>query len=146
MPSAGRFVGALFFACIAWFVSEMFKPLLPDGTNFGKFSEYNAALGAMVGWAMLGLRSHGSRNASISAGLTASAALVFWALFLYSVSEMLKLSLRKAYEGPVEALVGVFQLMIEHILLMATPEIIITLVVGGIVAGMVSGWAERRWA
>lgn len=145
MPSAGRFIGTIFFGFIVWYVSELFKPAMPEGTNFGNFSEYNAAIGVVLGWSMLGLRAHGSRNSSISAGLTTSVAVLFWGLFIHSVIEMVKLSLRKTYDGPLEALVGVFQLMIEYALMLATPEIIITLVVGGIVTGMISGWAERRW-
>lgn len=145
MPSAGRFVGAVFFGFIAWYVSELFKPSMPEGTNFGNFSEYNAVIGIVLGWVMLGLRSHGSRNSSISAGLTTSVAVLFWGVLIHSTLEMLKLSMRKRYDGPVEAVVGVFQLMIEYVVMMATPEIIIVLFVGGLLTGMLSGWAERRW-
>lgn len=145
MPSAGRFVGAIFFGFIAWYVSELFKPLMPEGTAFGRFSEYNALVGVVMGWIMLGLRSHGSRNSSISAGLTTSVAVAFWTLLIHSVIDMLKLSLRNRYDGPLEAIVGVFQQMIKFAVMMATPEIILMLVVGGILTGMISGWAERRW-
>ena len=145
MPSAGRFVGALFFGFIAWYVSELFKPLMPEGTSFGRFSEFNSVIGIVLGWMMLGLRSHANRNTSISAGLTTAVAVLFWGLLIHSVIEMLKLSLRKRYDGPVEAVVGVFQLMIKYTIMMATPEIIGVLVIGGILTGMLSGWAERRW-
>jgi len=145
MPSAGRFVGAVLFGFIAWYVSELFKPLMPEGTSFGRFSEYNAVIGIVLGWVMLGLRSHPNRNASIGAGLTTSAAVLFWGLLLNSIVQMLKLTLRDRYDGPVEAVIGVFQLVIEYGMLMATPEIIGILVIGGIVIGMLSGWAQRRW-
>lgn len=145
MPSAGRFVGALFFGFIAWYVSELFKPLMPEGTSFGRFSEFNSVIGIVLGWMMLGLRAHANRNTSISAGLTTAVAVLFWGLLIHSVIEMLKLSLRKRYDGPVEAVVGVFQLMIKYTIMMATPEIIGVLVIGGILTGMLSGWAERRW-
>lgn len=138
-------MGAICFGFIVWYVSELFKPLMPDGTAFGMFSEYNSLIGIVLGWSMLGLRSHGSKNSSISAGLTTSVAVLFWGLLIHSVIEMIKLSLRKHYDGPVEALVGVFQLMIKYAVMMATPEIIIVLVVGGLLSGMLSGWAERRW-
>jgi len=133
------------FGFIAWYVSELFKPLMPEGTNFGKFSEYNAVIGIVLGWVMLGLRSHPSRNASIGAGLTTSVSVLFWGLLIHSSLEMLKLSMRKQYDGPVEAVVGVIQLMMKYAVMMATPEIIAVLLVGGLFGGMLSGWAERRW-
>lgn len=145
MPTAGRFVGAVLFGFIAWYVSELYKPLMPEGTNFGNFSEYNAVLGIVVGWVMLGLRAHPDRNASVGAGLTTAFALLFWGLLIHGIVEMLKLSLRKRYDGAGEAVIGVFQLMMKYAMMMATPEIIVTLFVGGMLAGSLSGWAQRRW-
>lgn len=145
MPSAGRIVGAILVGLLAWYVSELYKPLMQEGTDFGHFSIYNAALGVLLGWVMLGYRAHSFRRSSVSAGLTAVAALVFWGLCLHSIAEMLKLSLRKAYDGPVEAVIGVAQLMIKYGAIMATPEMLVTLIVGGCVTGYLSGWAEQRW-
>lgn len=145
MPTAGRFVGAILFGLIAWYISELFKPLMPEGTSFGSFSEYNSVVGIVVGWVMLGLRAHPDRNASTGAGLTTAVAVLFWGLLIHSVIEMLKLSLRKRYDGAGEAVIAVFQLMAEYAMLMLTPEIFIVLFGGGMVAGAISGWAERRW-
>jgi len=145
MPSAGRFVGAVCFMFITWYASEVFKTGMPEGTNFGNFSAYNAAIGAVLGWVMLGLRAHGSKSTSLSAGLTAAVAILFWVLLIHSLIEMVKLSLRKSYDGPVEALIGMVQLMIKYFVMLATPEILIPLIVGGLLTGMVSGWAQRRY-
>lgn len=145
MPSAGRFVGVIIFGFIAWYVSELFKPLMPEGTSFGRFSEYNAVIGMVLGWVMLGLRSHPDRKASMAAGVTTSISVWFWGVLIHSGIEMIKLSMRKRYDGPVEALVGMVQLMIKYAMMMATPEIIGVLLVGGLLGGMFSGWAERRW-
>lgn len=145
MPTAGRFVGAILFGLIAWSISELFKPLLPDGTNFGSFSEYNSVIGIVVGWVMLGLRAHPHRNASIGAGLTTAVSVLFWGLLIHAVIEMLKLSLRKRYDGAGEAVIAVFQLMAKYAVMMLTPEILIVLLGGGMLAGAISGWAERRW-
>lgn len=145
MPTAGRFVGAIFFGFITWYVSELFKPLMPTGTSFGHFSEYNSVIGLVVGWVMLGLRAHPNSKASIGAGITTSFVVLFWALLIHAGIEMLKLSLRKRYSGAGEAVIAVFQLMVKYAEIMATPAIIVVLFGGGVVAGMVSGWAQRRW-
>lgn len=145
MPSAGRVVGAILVGLLAWFVSEMYKPLMLEGTSFGQFSTYNTMLGAVLGWLMLGMRAHRLRSSSVAAGLTAVLVTVFWALFLHSIVEMMKLSLRNAYDGPVEAVVGVALLMIEYGAIMATAEMLVTLIIGGCVIGYLSGKAEKRW-
>lgn len=145
MPTAGRFVGAILFGFIAWYVSELFKPTMPEGTSFGSFSEYNSLIGMVLGWVMLGPRSHSNRNASIGAGLTTAVAVVFWGLLIHAGIEMIKLSLRKRYDGAGEALIGVLELMGKYGQMMLTPEILITLIGGGMVVGSLSGWAERRW-
>lgn len=145
MPTAGRFVGAIFFGFIAWYVSELFKPLMPEGTAFGNFSGYNAVIGIVVGWVMLGLRAHPDNKASIGAGLTTSFLVLFWGLLIHAMVEMLKLSLRKRYDGAGEAVIAVFKMMVKYAVMMATPEILIVLFGGGLVAGIVSGWAQRRW-
>ncbi|MCF6316185.1 MAG: TrgA family protein [Marinosulfonomonas sp.] len=146
MPSAGRAVGAVLFAILVWFASELFKPLLPEGTAFGRFSEFNALFGVVLGWLMMGPRAHPNLSASITSGITATVAIVFWILLAHSIIEMLKLSLRKRYDGPVEAVVGVFQLMIKYGTIMATPEILGTLFISGMIIAVVSGRAERRFA
>ena len=146
MPTAGRIIGAVLFAGLVWFASELFKPLMPEGTDFGRFSEFNALFGIILGWLMMGPRSHPTASASITSGITATVAIIFWLLMAQSIIQMLKLSLRKHYDGPVEAVVGVFQLMIKYGTIMATPEILGTLFIGGILISVVSGRAERRFA
>ena len=145
MPTTGRFVGAVLFGLIAWYVSQLFKPLMPEGKNFGNFSEYNALIGIVLGWGMLGHRSHPDRRASIGAGLTTAIAVTFWALLIHAGIEMITLSLRKRYDGAGDALIGVLKLMGKYGEMMLTPEILITLLLGGVIAGALSGWAERRW-
>ena len=145
MPSAIRLAGLVFFAILAWSVSEMTKPLLPEGTNFGRMSEYIAAIGGIMGWVLVTPRMGERMNSSISAGLTAAIATTFWSLLMVSVYAMLKQSLRMAYDGPVEAVVGVFQLMFEFGQLIATPAIIGTILIGGIVGGIFARAVAKRW-
>ena len=142
--TAAKLVGAILFAALAWYTSELIKPLFPDGYDPGRFSETNALIGLGVGWVVAGSRAGRGMASGISAGLTATVALVFWGLLLNCTYEMLRLSLRRQYDGPVEAVVGVFQLMIENLFLMLTPEVIGTLLIGGAVAGLIVEWTSRR--
>ena len=134
--TAAKLVGAVLFAILAWFTSEEIKPLFPEGFDPGRFSEVNALVGLGVGWVVVGSRAGRGLASGISAGLTGVVALVFWGLLVNCTYEMLRLSLRKQYDGPVEAVVGVFQLMMENLLLMINPTVIGMLIVGGMIAGL----------
>lgn len=144
MPTFARLVAAVLFAALAWWTSELIKPLMPDEKPMGIFSELNAAIGLVMGWRVQGARAGRGYNAAIGISLTTIAAIVFWGLLLNSTIVMVQLSLRKAYDGAVEAVVGVVDLMAVHGQIMLDATVIGTLVVGGLVAGMVTEWASRR--
>jgi len=146
MPTAARMAGAVVFGILAWFISEMVKPLMPDGTDFGRFSEYNIMIGILSGWIVMGTRSNEGSRAAVGGGLTTAIAMMFWGLLIYSVVEMIKLSFRKHYPGPVEAVVGVFELGFEYGTMIATPSIIGTLLVCGAIGGAFCSWVAQRWS
>ncbi len=50
------------------------------------------------------------------------------------------------YGGPMEAVVGVFDLMIEYVQPMASVKMGAVLLVGGSLAGAISEWTDRRWS
>jgi hypothetical protein len=145
MPTAAKLVAGILWALLAWFASNLIKPYFPEGMDLGLFAEVNAALGFLLGWAMAGPRAGMGYSAAISYGLTTTVFLVVSGVFLHSFVEMVRLSLRRLYEGPVEGLVAVFGLMIKYFGIMAQTEVLVTLLVGGIVAGLVTEWSGRRW-
>jgi hypothetical protein len=146
MPTAAKLVAGILWALLAWFVSNLIKPYFPEGSDLGLFAEVNAALGLLLGWTMAGPRAgQGGWSGAISFGFTTTVALVVTGVFMHSFAEMVRLSLRRLYEGPVEGLVAVFGLMAEYFTLMAKTDVMVTLLVGGIVAGLVTEWAGRRW-
>ncbi|WP_135503127.1 TrgA family protein [Roseovarius aestuariivivens] len=146
MPTTGKGVAALLMAVLAWYASEMFRPLMPEGTNFGWFNEVNVALGLLSGWIVIGSRLGRGLSDGISAGLTGVAAMVFWAVFLQSSNEMLRLALERRYDGPVEGLVAVFEIAFDFVMKMAHVPLIALLVGGGIVIGIISEFVARRWS
>lgn len=146
MPTASRLVAAVCFAAIAYFVSGLIPPLLPEGTQFGLFAYVNTALGVVLGWKITGSRTGEGMQTAIGAGLTTSLALVFWGLLVHSGVIMIENSTKMRYDGPMEAVVDTFNIGIEFAQIIATPMIIGTLVIGGIVAGILAELAGRRWA
>ena len=144
MPTASKGFAALGLAIIAWYGSEMFRPLMPDGTDFGWFNEVNVALGLLAGWFVIGSRLGRGLSDGISAGLTGVAALVFWVLLFQSFNEMLRLALERRYQGPVEGLVAVFEIAVDYGSRLAHVPLAILLIGGGIVLGCLCEWVARR--
>ena len=146
MPTMGRLVGAILFAGLAWYTSLLIIPLFPVGTNLGLFQEVNTFFGLIAGWTVAGPRAGLGYVAAFSYGLTALVAMVVMALFFNSSVVMVEQSLRKRYDGPGEAVTDVFQMFVGHAIMMATPEIIGTLLIGGIVGGLVTEFFGRRFS
>lgn len=145
MFTAPRMVAAIFLAIVGFLASELIKPLMPEGTQFGWFSFVNLGLGAIMGWVVIGRRVGRGISAAIGNGVTGAAALIFWGLFTQSCNEMLRLSLRRRYDGPVEALTDLFRIGIEYAVTMATAPVLGTLLIGGIVAAMLAEVSFRYW-
>lgn len=145
MPTAARLVTATGLAALAWIASDLVRALMPPDTAFGWFNWVNAALGAVCGWWVMGRRMGRGYAEALSAGLTGLAALVFWALFLHSLNEMLGRALDNRYGGPMEGLVAIFELGYEYALLIADGPVIGTLVGGAVLTGLIGERVARTW-
>ena len=145
MPTAAKLAAAILFGALAWWVSQMIKPLFPEGTDLGRFAEYNAALGAVIGWRVAGARARTSWPNAVAYGLTAAVGTVAMGLFVYSLLRMLSQSVRKVYEGPMEALVDVVRIMLENVQFIANGEVLTILLAGGVLGGLVTEWVARNY-
>lgn len=147
MPTTARLVAAILFAMIGWFTADLVKPLLPEGMAVGRFSPVSAAFGLAVGWVFCGKRLEAGATGGFGIGLTSSVLLTFWVLLTFSGYQMLEISMRSnRYDGPVEALIGMSGIFVENLWMIATPPIIGTLAVGGLLAGWITEKIARRWS
>ncbi|MDV7144439.1 TrgA family protein [Tropicimonas sp. TH_r6] len=147
MPTAAKLFAAIGFALVAFFASEIYKPLLPEGTQTGMLSMVNTVIGALVGWSVMGRLAGKGRYAAIGTALRTIAVFLFYVLVLWAGVEMLERSTSLHYEGPTEALTAMMELIAEYFLLMISePEVPIVLVGGGILAAFLSDWAAERWS
>lgn len=146
MPTAAKIFAAFAFAIVAFFTAEVFKPHMPEGTQFGLFSFVSAAIGALVGWRIMGPEAGRGNWMAINAGLKTAVCTALVALLVFSTYEMLVLAFRPAYNGPMEAVVGIFDLAVEFFVTMLAWDVLIVLLVGGALAGLMSEWAARRWS
>lgn len=147
MPTAARLFAMLGFAAMAFFVTELYKPLLPEGTQMGMFTPINVAVGALAGWMVMGRLAGYGYVAAVSSGLRTALTALFYALFIWSANEMLQRSMDMRYDGPVEALQQMLVLGVDFVKLGLTdPQVPIALFAGGLCAAFLSEWAAREWA
>jgi hypothetical protein len=145
MPTASRLIGALFFAALAWYVSELVKPAIPTGTPVGWFGARSALYGMVCGWVIMGPRAKDSYSMALSVGFTTVITMLLWGVFSTAFSQVMKASLKGRYRGIGDALEGVFEKAIDYGNMLATQEIIMVLVGGAVVGGLLCGWVARRW-
>ncbi|MEQ9259211.1 MAG: TrgA family protein, partial [Roseovarius sp.] len=138
MPTAGRAVAALGLGALAWYASGMVIALWPNQMDFGLFRPISAGLGVLVGWRVMGTRLGRGLMGGLSAGLTGLGALLFWCFLLFSFYEMIQRSLDLRYEGPVEAIQGMFEIAFEYAQNIYYWPLIGFLVLGAVVIALIA--------
>lgn len=145
MPTAARLVAAVSLALIAFIVSGQIVTLMPEGTVFGYFLPVNIGLGLLTGWIIMGPRAGNGTTAAINNGITGVIALLFWGLFVQGVFEMVNRAMKNRYDGPFDAISGALKISVDYGMQILVPMVILTLLIGGVVAGFATEFAARRW-
>ncbi|WP_343082378.1 TrgA family protein [Ostreiculturibacter nitratireducens] len=146
MPTAAKLFGAFAFAAIAFFASNAVVPLLPEGARIGMFIPISTLIGAFCGWMVAGPSAGRGYGAALGGGARATLAIVFWCLVIFSGNEMVKMSIRHRYDGPMDAIVGAFEISLEYGRMILVPDVIGILLIGGMLGGLLVEWASRRWS
>lgn len=145
MPTAPKLVSAVIFAIIGFFAVQLYLPHLPQEMPMGLLRECAALLGLITGWRVMGrLTGHGYSEA-VGSGIRTSVTLVFWALLFLAIHLMIKRAFKMMYEGPVEAVVGVFALMLEYSRALIATDVLVLLFAGGALGGLAAEWVGKRW-
>lgn len=144
MPTMAKLVGAILFGALAWGVSQLIIPLLPEGKPVQVFALVNAAWGLACGWYIAGPRAGQGYRAAIGSGLTTSLAMLFCALFWHSSYQMVVASMARNHGAAMEAVMSTFQRFWDGLVLMSTAPIWGALLIGGALAGMMVEYVGRR--
>lgn len=145
MPTSARLVGAILLAALGWLGAELVKPYLPEAQPVGWFSPVAAAVGVVVGWSFTGRRLDAGNGTAMGIGLTSAALLALAVVLGFSGYEMVRRSLRVAYDGPVEALQDLVDIALAHLAVAAQPDVALALVAGGLLVGAITQWVARRF-
>ena len=148
MPTGGKLIAAVTFAALAYFISDLIKPLLVDteGTRVGMLSPINALVGAAMGWTIMGKGAGNTFRQAFGYGLTTLAATIFWCLIVWSGYKMLGRSIAQRYDGPIHALQGMAELFLDYGRLIATQEVMIPAIIGALFMAWLTEFFARRWS
>lgn len=144
MPTAAKLTALIVFAILGYFIFAVMVPLFDEAVVPRFLLPVCVGVGAWSGWVFCGAKTMDIRS-GIGTGMTAMAAMVFGILFIMSFVQMIHLSLRRRYDGPMEAIVDVFNLMYDNLLIFGTQTMGLTLLVGGLIAGLVTGIIGKKY-
>jgi hypothetical protein len=144
MPTAAKLISALFFAALGWVLADVYVQFMDGGPNVGRLREICAVVGAVCGWRVMGTLVGDSMWLALGSGLRTSVTLAFFCFLGFSAYEMVLQSTKMVYEGPMEAVLGVFEIMVEYLAVAMTWEFVLTLVIGGMIGGWIAEWTHRQ--
>lgn len=145
MPTGAKAISAIGFAVVGWLLANVYVPAMPEVQSVGYFRELTALLGAVIGWRVMGNSVGRTYLASIGAGWKTVIVLVFMALLLFGIYEMLMQSVKMRYDGPFEAILDVFQRMMDRAPPLLSTGVLGVALIGGGIAGILAENANRRW-
>ena len=146
MPTTGRLVGAICFGALGFYLGYLAHPFFEEGRIPHYWWFLCGASGAWSGWVVVGKNAGKGYSSAIGNGLTGGAALIFWILFIISFADMIDKSFRRSYNDPLEALVDVFQIGIEHALRLGQTDVVVAAFLGSVLLGIVTEFFGRRFA
>jgi hypothetical protein len=145
MPTAAKLVASVLFALLSYFVADLYAQGVTDGTPVTYLRQGAAAIGLICGWRVMGRLVGKGMSDAIGSGVRTVLTTVFFVLLLFAIYKMIETSTKGIYDGPLEAVLAIFDLMLRYGRGLISPEILGTTFIGGALAGMATEWADRRW-
>lgn len=145
MPTGAKLMAAISFAVVGWVLANFYAVNMPDAAAAGPIREVAALVGAVTGWKVMGPSVGKGYVEAAGAGIKTSVVLAVAALFLLAMAEMLDNSVKMRYEGALDAILDVFQTMAKRSDALLSTGVFGTILLGGILGGLLTENAGRRW-
>ncbi|OYW59531.1 MAG: hypothetical protein B7Z10_02945 [Rhodobacterales bacterium 32-66-7] len=145
MPTGARAIGAVSFMVLGWLIANAYVANMPFDQAVGYLRELTAVIGFFSGWIVMGNSVGRGYFGAAGSGWKTMIVIVFWALLGFSVWEMLIISTKLRYDGPMEAAVDVFAIMLKRSQILFSVDCLAVFFVGGAIGGMLTEYAARRW-
>ena len=145
MPTGAKLMAAVCFAVVGFIMANYYALNMPDASSAGAIREGAAVIGAIIGWTVMGPTAGKGYVEAAGAGIKTAVILAVAALFLLAMREMLVNSVKMRYDTAMDAFLDVFQMMATRSQAMVSLGVFGTVLLGGIVAGLLTENAARRW-
>jgi hypothetical protein len=145
MPTGSKLMAAVSFAVVGWILANYYAMNMPDASAAGPIREVAAVVGAVVGWKLMGPAVGKGYVEAAGSGIKTAVVLAVCALFLLALSEMLDNSVKMRYDGALDAILDVFQTMVKRSQALLSLGVFGTILLGGIIGGLLTENAGRRW-
>lgn len=145
MPTGAKLMAAICFAVVGWILANYYALNMPDATAVGPIREGAALVGVIIGWSVMGNSVGKGYVEAAGTGIKTAVILAVVALFLLALTEMLENSVKMRYEDAMEAILAVFQTMAKRSEALLSLGVFGTILLGGILGGLLTENAGRRW-
>ncbi|MGL4237886.1 TrgA family protein [Tabrizicola sp.] len=145
MPTGAKLMAAISFAVVGFIVAHFYALNMPDASSAGPIREAAALIGAIVGWRIMGGSVGKGYIEAAGSGIKTAVIFVVVALLLLALQEMLMNSVKMRYEGALDAILDVFLTMAQRSEALLSLGVLGAVFIGGIIAGIVTENAGRRW-
>ena len=145
MPTGAKLMAAASFAVVGWVLANYYAMNMPDAGAAGPMREAAAVVGAIIGWKVMGPSVGKGYIEAAGSGIKTAVVLAVAALFLLAMREMLDNSVKMRYDGALDAILDVFQTMARRSEALLSMGVFGTILFGGILGGILTENAGRRW-
>lgn len=145
MPTAAKAIAAVSFAVVGWLIADAYIANMTEETAMGSFRELTAFLGLIIGYKVMGPSVGNGYLGAVGSGWKTVIVLVFFTLLFFAIYQMVLQSTKMRYDGPSEAVLDVFNQMMERSIPLASVGVITVMAIGGAIAGILAENASRRW-
>ncbi|WP_322889125.1 MULTISPECIES: TrgA family protein [unclassified Yoonia] len=142
MPTAGRMAAAVVFGLWGWYLAGVGTPFFDEGRAPRSFLTGCVITGILLGWIYVGRRTGEGYVQAVGHGLSAGFAFSFITLFIMGFSLMMANAFRRRYDGPMEAIVDIFELMVSE----SSRFIDVTLISSVLVGAVICAWVAEYFA
>ena len=145
MPTAAKLVAACSFALLAVVTCIILHGTLPADTRVGYAYEVSVVSAALMGWFISGAAKRTGYAEAAATGLRSAAMAVFVALTVLSIGTMWTTAMHGRYHGLMDAVLDIVEIFMDFAGHLLSVVVLGTLFFRGILAGMITEWAGRRW-
>ena len=144
MPTGAKLMAAICFAVVGFVMANYYAMNMPDASSAGAIREGAAVIGAVIGWWVMGPTSGKGYVEAAVAGIKTAVILAVTALFMLAMREMLVNSVKMRYDTALDAFLDVFQTMATRSHALVSLGVFGTILLGGIIGGLLTENASRR--